>query len=412
MNKNLQEAIREIVKQQGKNVMKDVRLVNILSDTFSFEDLPAAKPILKDILRSGYGSKLLELGDNGDGWKLKVQSFTAELVQTHGYQQNIVIYLFDCLAYGLGWINTISQLPQELSNVNSSEYDKNGVHTNKESSEPYFIRQHQFGKKEIDYNSELQKAKEQYVKALEEGIVVPEKTSGYFPALTINQLDFLQEKIKMLSDVLHEDNTQWCLDKKQEVLDKYHKNTSGLKSKAIAKIAVPAIAVLLGAGYGSAYLASSSDRTQYQENISKGDKYFQAGSYLPAIACYKDAYTNYDAFNEGSYKSKAYQKITDATNKLIAEIDNNPEKLLDAQKALTSEQTLDLDDTEKALVNDKLGKVNAKITSTLDNGKNSLVLNISSNGGKLNNEGKKMLKQLLKLAPNDYWLNFIKNKEL
>lgn len=32
--------------------------------------------------------------------------------------------------------------------------------------------------------------------------------------------------------------------------------------------------------------------------------------------------------------------------------------------------------------------------------------------GKLNAEGKSLLKQLLKLSPDDYWLNFMKKKEL
>lgn len=58
-NKKLHEAIRDIITQQGKSVIKDVRLVNILSDTMSFDDLPAAKAILRDILRSGYGENYL-----------------------------------------------------------------------------------------------------------------------------------------------------------------------------------------------------------------------------------------------------------------------------------------------------------------------------------------------------------------
>lgn len=73
---------------------------------------------------------------------------------------------------------------------------------------------------------------------------------------------------------------------------------------------------------------------------------------------------------------------------------------------------MELSDADKSSVNQKLNQIDAKINTTVENGKNSLVLNISSNGGKLNAEGKSLLKQLLKLSPDDYWLNFMKKKEL
>jgi len=36
---------------------------------------------------------------------------------------------------------------------------------------------------------------------------------------------------------------------------------------------------------------------------------------------------------------------------------------------------------------------------------------VSANNGKLNEDGKKLLEELLELSPDDYWLKFIKNKE-
>ena len=162
-NKKIHEAIRDIVKQQGKDVMKDVRLVNILSDTVSFDDLPAAKPILRDILRSGYGARMLELGDNGEGWKLKAQAFSSELAQAHGYRLDIISYLFDCLAYGLGWVNSVKEISTSAGPAETSK-----------SSASYNDRT-----ESLDYKTELQKTKEQYLRTLEEGIVIPEKTSAH-----------------------------------------------------------------------------------------------------------------------------------------------------------------------------------------------------------------------------------------
>lgn len=392
-NKKLHEAIRDIITQQGKSVIKDVRLVNILSDTVSFDDLPAAKAILRDILRSGYGGKLFELGDSGNGWRLKVKSFTTELAKDHGYRTDIVEYLFNCIAYGMGWINRVDDFAPNAS--------EETIHADSKAS-----------KETLDLNAELKKAKDLYLHTLEEGIEIPTKGSGYYPAMVVNQLDFLKEKIKMLSDALHTDNTQWCIDKRQEMLNRYHKDTTGLKRRAIAKIAVPTVALLIGGSFGTAYLSAGPDRKQFKQSINEGDKFYAQSNYLMAINSYKDAYTNYDAFNESSYKSDAFNKISDATDKLVGEAENNPDKLAEARVALQTEQTMELSDADKSSVNQKLNQIDAKINTTVENGKNSLVLNISSNGGKLNAEGKSLLKQLLKLSPDDYWLNFMKKKEL
>lgn len=97
---------------------------------------------------------------------------------------------------------------------------------------------------------------------------------------------------------------------------------------------------------------------------------------------------------------------------LLVEAENNPEKLVEAQVALKTEQTMDLNKSEKREIDQKLNQVISKIDTMVDNGRNSLLLNISSNGGKLNEEGKNLLEQLLKMNPDDYWLNFMKEKEL
>lgn len=294
--KKLHEAIRDIITQQGGKIIKDVRLVNILSDTKYFDDLPAAKAILRDILKNGYGAKLFELGDSGNGWKLKAKSYTTEIVNAHGYKADIVEYLFNCLAYGMGWIDSVEDNTQDISEDNTIQ----GKIANL-----------------LDLNDELRKAKSQYLRVLEDSIEMPLKGSGYYPAMVVNQLDFLQEKIKMLSDALHTDNTQWCKDKKQEMLNRYYRDTTGLKKIAIAKIAIPAAAVLIGGGFGFSYVAAGPDREMFNKSINEGDKLYAQNNYLMAITNYKDAYTNYDAFNEGSYKTTALRKISDATDKLI-----------------------------------------------------------------------------------------------
>lgn len=52
-----------------------------------------------------------------------------------------------------------------------------------------------------------------------------------------------------------------------------------------------------------------------------------------------------------------------------------------------------------------------QIESAIEKDKNTLILNIATNNGKLNAVGKKLLKQLLEICPEDYWLNIIQQKQ-
>lgn len=78
-NEKLHGAIKNIITKQGEGFIKYVHFVNTLSDTIFFDDMPAAKTSLRDILRSGYGSKLLEL-DNRAEQRHKAKSCTSMLV--------------------------------------------------------------------------------------------------------------------------------------------------------------------------------------------------------------------------------------------------------------------------------------------------------------------------------------------
>lgn len=57
-----------------------------------------------------------------------------------------------------------------------------------------------------------------------------------------------------------------------------------------------------------------------------------------------------------------------------------------------------------------IAQLKYKMNRKVDEGKPLLIKNIKDNKGKLNQEGKVLLEELLAVAPNDYWLNIIKNK--
>ena len=50
---NLPQALRGVVSEMGEKVIGDIKLVNILADVCSLEDIPAAGSILKKMLADG-----------------------------------------------------------------------------------------------------------------------------------------------------------------------------------------------------------------------------------------------------------------------------------------------------------------------------------------------------------------------
>ena len=136
-----------------------------------------------------------------------------------------------------------------------------------------------------------------------------------------------------------------------------------------------------------------------------------SGLYDQALVSYSEAYTNYDAFNSSSYKEDAFQKMEEVTDKLIEKGKTDNPSLLQAKNALQKQLQLDIPSSERTRLQEKLNGVETEIVSKVDNGRNTLILNVSANNGKLNEDGKKLLEELLELSPDDYWLKFIKNKE-
>lgn len=103
--------------------------------------------------------------------------------------------------------------------------------------------------------------------------------------------------------------------------------------------------------------------------------------------------------------------MEEVTDKLIENGKTDNPSLLQAKNALQSQLQLEMPSSERTRLQEKLNGVEAEIVSKVDNGRNALVLNVSANDGKLNEDGKKLLDELLELSPDDYWLTFIKNKE-
>ena len=391
-HKNLPESIKDVILLHGVDIVKDSRLSNILNDVASFEELPAAKTVLRTILKNGYGARLLEKGQGVTEWRLRVSAYSLEITNKYGYQQEIVNYLFESIAYGLGWINSMPSY--EVRGIAQKKTEK--------GMDKYAIS---------DLKGELNNLRKEYLQLLKKLLVVPAKTSAYYPASALTQLELIEGKIQLLCAAMKINDDNWCQKEKKKVLETHYKDTSSLKKKAYSKAAIATIVALVSGGTGLYYVNSMDDIENFNHAIQKGDTFMSSGLYGQAVSNYKEAYTNYDAFNSSGYKHDAYQKMETAVNMLIEKGNHDNEALLDAYNSVKTVLQLELTPSERETVQDKLSLIETEIEKRVDNGKNTLVLNISANNGKLNDEGKILLNELLKLSPEDYWLNFINSKE-
>lgn len=390
-NKTLPESIKGVIQQYGNDIVKSIRLSNILDDVASFDDLPAAKPVLRTLLKAGYGEKLLSVKKD---WNLKVNSYTTEICQNYGFQQDIVTYLLSSIVYGLG----TSTVVPKYANGNKATAPSSTKHTNKTNTIS-------------DLKGELSAQKKEYRRLLDTLLVIPAKTSAYYPASALTKLSLVEGKIKLLSDALKTNDADWCIQEKEKVLQAHYKDTSSLKRKAYTKVAAVATTLLIGGAYGTSYVSSLGDIDAFNQTVQKGDSFMSSGLYDQALVSYSEAYTNYDAFNSSSYKEDAFQKMEEVTDKLIEKGKTDNPSLLQAKNALQKQLQLDIPSSERTRLQEKLNGVETEIVSKVDNGRNTLILNVSANNGKLNEDGKKLLDELLELSPDDYWLKFIKNKD-
>lgn len=97
----LHKALRSVIQTEGKSIITEVRLVNILDDFKAYSDMPTAKYILRAIIADGFAQKLLYIGK----WNNDAINLAYRFTSTTGFLPDVVEVLFLSLAFGLNWIN-------------------------------------------------------------------------------------------------------------------------------------------------------------------------------------------------------------------------------------------------------------------------------------------------------------------
>ena len=100
----LYKALKTVVDLQGSEILKDQRLINVLSDFKAYEETPAAKFLLKSMISEGLMAKLMVDYSSSNDISTVIATNKTSLSDTYGFKDDIVDYVLLCISYAQGWI--------------------------------------------------------------------------------------------------------------------------------------------------------------------------------------------------------------------------------------------------------------------------------------------------------------------
>ena len=479
-------AIKKVIDELGIDVFKSSLAVNVLADYGAYNDIPAIKQILKDLISQGYGNELAAIFNASvDGQTgIKLQALQTKFIQQNGYKEDLVGYLFGSLGYAIGVTSVVpeysvagnvskqssSKTTGRISDFNAeliqlqSEYIEAlnqlyespnadslalyGLYSAESNSKLWLIEQkiviiynalgqaydnwcEQQKKRYLEtkaksrkaiLNEKLEASRKNYLSLLTTLITIPKNIiyskSGYYNDAAQKTLEAEETTIGKLDKSLGTNVLQACLNEKQKTLDKYHQSFAHQAFMVALKIVLPLVIITTSLYHGVTYLSSKDSIEQYNNCIASADKCMNDGNIVEAITLYEKAHDEYNAsYKTDSYKNSALEKKENACSKLLQQKVDSSSALFNSGKYKESINELEAIKpymTTNQLLssyNKAVSGLNTQIKIAVKRETNTIILNISTNRGKLDASGKKLLNSLLEVAPEDYWLNIIKKKQ-
>lgn len=109
----LHKAIKEIVASKGADMITNAQIINYLLDYQAFKDKPATKLILRDIIDLGYSKRVVAIDSKDYNWHSKFLQLKQEFINNCGYKDDLTLYVFDSIAYGLSWQDDVIVQPSK-----------------------------------------------------------------------------------------------------------------------------------------------------------------------------------------------------------------------------------------------------------------------------------------------------------
>jgi len=102
----LQDALQKIIREFGMSVIREKRLVYLLSDYKAFDDYPAMKQIIKAFAEDGFGKDLCRAGTEGRRKEcLKCAGrLKKSLSEDKGFRPSLASYAVDSILFAMGLV--------------------------------------------------------------------------------------------------------------------------------------------------------------------------------------------------------------------------------------------------------------------------------------------------------------------
>lgn len=126
----LYNALKNIVSLQSADILKDARLVNILSDFKAYEEFAAAKFVIKSLISEGLMAKFILEGQSQNDYDTTIATNKQNLVDNYGFKESLSEYVLKSIAYSLGWtdeVPTINTKPENNALVEESPQVNNEI---------------------------------------------------------------------------------------------------------------------------------------------------------------------------------------------------------------------------------------------------------------------------------------------
>ena len=227
-----------------------------------------------------------------------------------------------------------------------------------------------------------------------------------------------RRKLINLGSLLGKNMEQWCNAENNKLSKDREVRASKRKKRNTIVSAVAGVALLIGGWQGISYTSSAGARAAYEATMASAKAEYTQGNYIAALDLFQKAENDYDAsYSSSSYKGEAHAKAVETSDKIIANWEEKVRPLLQSKKVAQAKVlTLALpanlviegnsEQTFKSLSEQIDSDLATRTTEMVD----ELLNDIYTHQGKLSEAGKAELDEMIKVVPDNYWLNFIKEK--
>ena len=227
-----------------------------------------------------------------------------------------------------------------------------------------------------------------------------------------------RRKLINLGSLLGENMEEWGNIENTTISTNRSVRATKRKKRNIIISAVAGLALLIGGGQTISYTSSSDARAAYESTMSQADAEFAKGDYVAALDLYQKAENNYDAlYSSSDYKGKAHDKAVEATDKILSDWQEEVQVLLKSNKVaqakaltLALPQNLVFSGNSEETYKNLCTQIDSDLERRTQTMVDDMLNEIYTNHGKLSAAAKEELEQMIAVVPDNYWLNFIKEK--